>query len=137
MGTATVAAPAPAVAAVAVDVPTLIGYSIEEVRRQLGPAQETQLEPPASTAKRPVRKSLRVKDEGWSNTFVKNGVTLVVTFNARTRAVRDIVLTGNNEEELMQRGNLTLTASTYIVLPVLNPQNTGEVLGVRVVVGRI
>lgn len=122
------------VAPVAVDVPTLAGYSIEEVRRQLGPPRETQLEPPVARPKRTIHKSLRVKDEGWSNTFEKNGVTLIVTFNARTRLVRDIVLTGSNEEELMQRGNLTLTAPNYIVLPLLNPQNTSDLLGVRVVV---
>ncbi|SMB98072.1 hypothetical protein SAMN00120144_4165 [Hymenobacter roseosalivarius DSM 11622] len=74
-----------------------------------------------------------MKDEGWVNTFETGGVTLVVTFNARTRKVRDIVMTGNNEEELMQRGNLTLTASSYIVLPVFAPEAATTLLGVRVI----
>ena len=120
----------------AVDVPTFVGNTIEEVRNCLGRPRESQLEPPPTRPKRTARKSLRVKDEGWTNTFDTNGVTLVVTFNARTRRVRDIVLTGTDEEELMQRGNLTLTSPTYIVLPVYNPQKSSDLLGVRVI-GRL
>ncbi len=116
-----------------VDVPAFVGYTIEEVRSQLGPPREKQLEPPVAKPKHLRRKSLRIADEGWTNTFETNGVTLVVTFNARTRRVRDIVLLGDNETELMQRGNLILTAPAYIVLPVLNPEKTTELLGVRVI----
>jgi hypothetical protein len=114
----------------------LIGYSIEGVRKQLGSPRETQVEPPAAQPKPRKTRSLRVKDEGWVNTFETSGVTLVVTFNARTRKVRDIVLAGNNEEELMQRGNLTLTASSYIVLPVFAPEAASELLGVRIISSR-
>jgi hypothetical protein len=123
----------PEVIPVAVDVPAFVGYTIEEVRSQLGPPRESQAEPPIAKSKPLRTSSLRIKDEGWINTFETNGVALEVTFNARTRLVRDIVLRGSNEEELMQRGNLILTAPTYIVLPVLNPANTTELLGVRVI----
>ncbi|MGY2131983.1 hypothetical protein ACW9KT_07130 [Hymenobacter sp. HD11105] len=128
------AAQAPAeVLPVAVDVPTFVGYTIEEVRSRLGTPRESQLEPTVAAPKQRRGKSLRVADEGWTNTFETNGVTLAVTFNARTRRVRDIVLIGDNEAELMQRGNLILTAPAYIVLPVLNPIKTTELLGVRVI----
>lgn len=120
----------------AVDLPPFVGYTIEEVRSRLGSPRESQLEPLPTRPKRLARKSLRVKDEGWTNTFETNGVTLMVTFNARTRRVRDIVLIGTDEEELMQRGNLTLTSATYIVLPVYNPQKSTDLLGVRVI-GRL
>jgi hypothetical protein len=118
---------------VAVDVPTFVGYTIEEVRSRLGTPRESQLEPPIAKLNQRRRKSLRVADEGWTNTFETNGVTLAVTFNARTRRVRDIVLLGNSEDELMQRGNLILTAPAYIVLPVMNPEKATELLGVRVI----
>ncbi|MBC6605297.1 hypothetical protein H8B13_00550 [Hymenobacter sp. BT188] len=123
----------PVTVPVAVDLPSLVGYSIEEVRQHLGAPRETQVEPPAAQPKLRKTRSLRIKDEGWINTFEKSGVTLIVTFNARTRKVRDIVMTGNNEEELMQRGNLILTAPSYIVLPVFAPEAATELLGVRVI----
>ncbi|WP_133272179.1 hypothetical protein [Hymenobacter radiodurans] len=118
---------------VAVDLPSLVGYSIEEIRERLGAPRETQAEPLAVQPKPRNSKSLRIKDEGWINTFETGGVTLIVTFNARTRKVRDIVMTGNNEEELMQRGNLTLTAPSYIVLPVFAPETATQLSGVRVI----
>ncbi len=117
----------------AIDVPSFVNYSIEEVRSRLGTPRETQLEPPVVKPTQRRRKSLRVADEGWTNTFETNGVTLAVTFNARTRCVRDIVLLGDSEDELMQRGNLVLTAPAYIVLPVMNPEKATELLGVRVI----
>jgi hypothetical protein len=116
-----------------VDVPTFVGYTIEEVRSRLGPPRESQAEPPIAKPQSLPRSSVRIQDDGWINTFETNGLTLEVTFNARTRLVRDIVLRGSNEDELMQRGNLVLTAPAYIVLPVLNPDKTTELLGVRVI----
>ena len=71
--------------------------------------------------------------ENWNNTFEKNGTTLIVSFNAHTRKVHDITILGDSEDELMRRGKLTLTALNYIVVPVLNPQNTSRVLGLRVI----
>lgn len=119
------------VVAVAVDVPQLIGQSIDEVRKKLGPAREKTstaigLEPTPAQMK-------ATNGEDWINTFEKGGQTLVVTFNARTRTVRDIVLIGPDEDHLLQAGNLNLTASHYIVLPVPDPKNTHEVVGLRVV----
>ncbi|SNC60005.1 hypothetical protein SAMN06265337_0170 [Hymenobacter gelipurpurascens] len=119
------------VVAVAVDVPQLVGHSIDEVRKVLGPAREKSsatigLEPTPAQMK-------ATKGEDWINTFEQGGQTLVVTFNARTRTVRDIVLIGSDEDYLLRAGNLNLTASNYIVLPVPNPKDTREVVGLRVI----
>lgn len=122
----------PTTVPVAVDLPTLAGYTIEQVRQQLG-APQTQAEPPPAQPQPRSSRSLRIKDEGWANTFETGGVTLIVTFNARTRKVRDIVMNGSNEEELMQRGNLILTAPSYIVLPVFAPEAVTTLLGIRVI----
>jgi hypothetical protein len=116
---------------VAVDVPQLIGLNIDELRKMLGPAYESTsekmgLEPTAEQLK-------ATKGEGWVNTFDYHGRTLVVTFHALTRKVRDIVLIGSNEDELLQVGHLSLTASNYIVLPVPDSQSTTQISGLRVV----
>ncbi|MBX0288954.1 hypothetical protein K3G63_00805 [Hymenobacter sp. HSC-4F20] len=117
--------------AVAIDVPALVGRNIDQVRRVLGTPREARdqkvgAEPTAEQMK-------ATKGEDWINTFERQGVTLVATFNARTRKVRDLVLVGTDEDEILQNGNLSLTATDYIVLPVANPQNNRELIGMRVV----
>ncbi|MCC2546710.1 hypothetical protein LJY25_09675 [Hymenobacter sp. BT175] len=114
-----------------IDMPALVGRNIDQLRRSLGAPLETKdeaigLEPTAEQMK-------TTKGEDWINTFEKNGSTLVVTFNARTRKVLDVVLVGSDEDELMRRGNLSLTAPNYIVLPVSDPKNTQKLVGVRIV----
>lgn len=117
--------------AVVVDVPTLMGRNIDQVRRVLGPPREHQDQ---KVGPEPTPEQLKATHgEGWINTFERNGTTLVVTFNARTRKVRDLVLIGTDEDEILQKGNLSLTATEYIVLPVVNPQNNREIVGMRVV----
>ncbi|MDU0372403.1 hypothetical protein ACFPAF_18525 [Hymenobacter endophyticus] len=115
----------------AVDVPVLVGRNIDQVRRALGPPQETKeqkigLEPTAEQMK-------ATRGEDWINTFERKGVTVVATFNARTRKVRDLVVVGSDEDELLRNANLSLTAPGYMVLPVANPSNNREIIGMRVV----
>jgi hypothetical protein len=113
------------------DVTALLGRTIDQVRRKLGSPRETitqDLGPEPTPAQKRTAAS-----ENWTNTFEKNGTTLIVNFSARTRKVHDIIVVGDDEEELMRRSKLTLTALNYIVLPVLNPQNTSRVLGLRVI----
>ncbi|MBT2556716.1 hypothetical protein J7E24_02890 [Hymenobacter sp. ISL-91] len=117
-----------------VDVPSLMGRNIDQLRRTLGAPKETReqeigLEPTATQMK-----ATRGKD--WINTFERNGTTLVVTFDASTRKVRDIVLLGSDEEQLMREANLSLTSADYLVLPVMSPNNSTELIGMRVVARR-
>jgi hypothetical protein len=111
--------------------PALVGRNIDQVRRALGPPVETKDEP---IGIEPTAEQMKAtKGEDWINTFEKNGSTVVVTFNAKTRRVLDMVLIGSNEDELMRRGNLSLTAQNYLVLPVTDPKNADKVSGLRVV----
>ena len=110
----------------------MLGRNIDQLRRMLGPPLEAAArdaraaEPTAAQKRTP-------KGENWNNTFEKNGTTLIVSFSARTRKVHDIIVVGNDEDELMHRSNINLTAVNYIIVPVLNPENTNQVLGVRVI----
>lgn len=116
---------------VAVDVAQLVGLPIDEVRRILGPARESSS---GNQGLEPTAEQLRLTNgEGWTNTFERNGQTVIVTFHARTRKVRDIVLVGTNEEELLQRGNLSLTATRYIVLPFTASDSATTISGLRIV----
>ncbi|RTQ47746.1 hypothetical protein EJV47_17655 [Hymenobacter gummosus] len=111
--------------------PALVGRSIDQVRRQLGPPRETAAQ---AVGLEPTAQQLRAtKGEGWINTFEKDGTTIIVTFNARTREVRDFVLLGDNEEELTRRAGLQLVDEDYLVLPVADPAAPSKIIGVRVV----
>ncbi|WP_400190263.1 hypothetical protein [Hymenobacter sp. B81] len=116
---------------VKVDMPALVGRNIDQIRRVLGsPTETTQ----STVGAEPSAAQMRAtKGEGWINTFEYSGSTIVVTFNARTRKVRDLVLVGTNEDELMRRGNLSLVSPDYVVLPVENPTQPSKITGVRVV----
>lgn len=119
---------------VVVDVPALVGRNIDQLRRTLGAPKETReqsigLEPTAAQMK-------ATKGQDWINTFERNGITLVVTFDASNRKVRDIVLIGNDEEQLLRDANLSLTSAEYLVLPVMSPGNSTELIGMRVVARR-
>ncbi|WP_019947099.1 hypothetical protein [Hymenobacter aerophilus] len=119
---------------VVVDVPALVGRNIDQLRRTLGAPKETReqaigLEPTAAQMK-------ATRGQDWINTFEQNGTTLVVTFDANNRKVRDIVLLGNDEEQLLRDANLSLTSAEYLVLPVMSPGNSTELIGMRVVARR-
>lgn len=121
----------PAPAGRRLNVPALVGRSIDQVRQRLGPPRETRRQP---IGLEPTAEQMRTtKGEGWINTFEHDGTTIVVTFNARTREVNDLVLLGSNEDELLRRGNLEFVADKYLVLPVTDPAAPSKIVGVRVV----
>ncbi|QJX45447.1 hypothetical protein HMJ29_00250 [Hymenobacter taeanensis] len=129
----TAARPAKPALPVTVDVEQLVGLSIDEVRQVLGPARKTRA---SELGLEPTAEQLHhTNGEGWINTFEHNGQTILVAFNARTRKVRDMVLLGNNEQELLQRTNLSLASPRYIVLPFaeLDSADNERVVGVRIV----
>ena len=116
------------------DVPALVGRNIDQLRRTLGTPKETReqaigLEPTPAQMK-------ATKGQDWINTFEHNGTTMVVTFDASNRKVRDIVLIGSDEDTLLRDANLSLTSSDYLVLPVMSPGNSAELIGMRVVARR-
>ncbi|MCC3159586.1 hypothetical protein LJ737_20260 [Hymenobacter sp. 15J16-1T3B] len=118
-------------AARSLNVAALVGRNIDQVRQRLGPPRETRQQ---AAGPEPTPEQLRsTRGEGWINTFEKDGVTLVVTFNARTREVNDLVLVGTNEDELLRRANLDFVNDDYLVLPVTNPAEPSKIMGVRVV----
>ena len=119
------------VAPTSVNLPLLVGRSIDQVRRTLGPPRETKAQ---AIGLEPTDEQMKAtKGQDWINTFEKNGTTVVVTFDARTRKVNDLVVLGSDEDELMGRASLSLTDAAYTVQPIANPKNDRELIGLRVV----
>ena len=111
-------------AAPAVNVAAVVGRSIDEVRRQLGPARAL----PAGFQD-PVRRS------GTDSTLVfqPRGLTVVASYDARTRRVFDLLVLGNDEDALMRRTGLLAEAPAYLLLPVFALNRSTQLVGLRIV----
>ncbi len=79
------------------DVPALLGKDIDQVLGILGPAQPQDLEPTPA--------QVQLGATQWDHSFVHDTATLLVSYDARTRQVRDFFL-------MTQHG----TAADYIPL---------------------
>jgi hypothetical protein len=109
------------------DVPALLGISIDGLRQRLGKAQPL----PASLAASLPESRLALPDS--ATTFRTGGLTLVASYNARSRQVRDLLLLGHHEDSLMGRAHLRANAPNYLVMPVFYEGNSFRLLGLRVI----
>lgn len=109
------------------DVPALLGISIDGLRQRLGVAQPL----PSTLAEDLPESRLAFTDSVAA--FRTGGLTLVASYNARSRQVRDLLLLGHHEDSLMGRASLRPNAPNYLVIPVFYPGNAFRLLGVRVI----
>lgn len=119
--------PAPTAAepvAVAFDVPSLIGKSIDELREVLGTPTDADIEP--------TQQQLDLGVDEWSNGFTNDGQDLLVTYNPRTRAVIDLFLDGSDQNSLLQRGNLAVRSAAYRIEPVRALRNPSQITGIKI-----
>lgn len=118
--------PPPAQAApVTFDAPFLIGRSIDELRQILGTPIDNDAEP--------TDLQLRMGVDEWDNAFAKDGEELLVTFDPRTRRVRDLFLGGSDRAVLMQKCNVVEGATDYRVESVRALRNPAEITGIKIV----
>ncbi|OGX82063.1 hypothetical protein BEN49_14630 [Hymenobacter coccineus] len=120
----TLVPPARTAAAPAVNVAAVVGRSIDEVRRQLGPARAL-----------PTGFQDPVRQAGTDSTlaFQPRGLVVVASYDARTRQVLDLLVLGNDEDALMRRAGLMAGAPTYLVLPVFALNRSTQLVGLRIV----
>jgi hypothetical protein len=109
------------------DVPALLGVSIDGLHQRLGKAQPL---PDALAASMPEAR-LALPDS--VTTFRTGGLTVVASYNARSREVRDLLLLGHHEDSLMGRAHLQANAPNYLVMPVFYNGDTYRLLGLRVI----
>lgn len=113
------------------NIPALLGVSIDGLHERLGPAQPlplgfvNPLEVLGNPADNAQQDSLA--------SFRTGGLTLVASYDARTRQVRDLLLLGHREDSLMAQGTLHTNARNYLVLPVFRVNKPGRLLGLRIV----
>ena len=116
------------------DVPGLLGLSIDEISHRLGPRQPL----PAGFTDPVLASSGPEGAETDSTAFFRSkGLALVASYNNRSRRVSDLLLLGTNDLELMQRGQLQLGAANYVVLPVFQARHPTQLLGLRVLATKL
>jgi hypothetical protein len=113
------------------NVPALVGMSIDDLHRRLGSSQQpvASLTDPSGPL---AGHSAQVRHDSVV-TFQTGGLTLVASYDIRTRQVRDLLLLGQHEDSLMAKAALRSNASNYLVLPVFRVDKPNSLLGLRVV----
>jgi hypothetical protein len=107
------------------NVPALLGKSIDDLRQQLG-------------ARQPLPVGLTAIDTSTNSpdslaAFKTGGLTLIASYDAHSRQVRDLLLLGNHEDSLMGRANLRTNATNYLIIPVFYGRNSHRLKGLRIV----
>jgi hypothetical protein len=110
------------------DIPSLLGKSINEIRSILGE--------PADNQKEPTDLQLQTGFDEWSNVFVHQSQSqeeLLVTFDPRTRVVKDFFIGGNDRNLLVQQANLSEENSAYRIEIVKAFGTPTEITGIKIV----
>ena len=111
-----------------VAVPALLKLSVDELTRHVGSPQEVPATVQAALSQMPVF------DPTDSTRFFRfRALDMVVSFDAATRRLNDLLLIGSNEDQLMQRAGLSADAASYLLLPVFHAHRPMQLLGLRVV----
>lgn len=112
-----------------VNVPALLGYSIEGLRQHLGTARELTGVLTDTT----YFNELAPKAYDSLLVFRTGGLLLVASYDIRSRHVNDLFLLGHHEDSLMQRASLRADAPNYLVLPAFRSAQPGKLLGLRII----
>lgn len=109
------------------DVPALTEKSIDEIREILGPSSKWQTPEPTKESQ---------PTDSWTNNFKKDNENLLITFNPNTRQVIKFFIgvtsDKQNEEELLQIGNLKESSPDYSVEFVKGLKDPTHIIGVEV-----
>ncbi len=114
----------PTAAVPTVDVPAVVGRSIDEVRRRLGPPEQLPAGFEDPIGRQPGDSTL---------TFQPRGLTVLASYDARSRRVLDLLVLGTDEDALMRRAGLAAGAPAYLLLPVFALNRSTRLVGLRVV----
>ena len=111
-----------------VAIPALLGVSIDELSRQLGPPQ------PVPIAVQELLDQMPAEEADDSLRFFRHRtLEVLVSYNAKSRRFNDLLLLGPNEDVLMQQAGLSVEAANYLLLPVFHARRSRQLLGLRVV----
>jgi len=104
------------------DVPVLVGKNVDEIIAIIGQPKENSL---------PTDEQSKLTSE-WSIEFGKDGQTLLVEYNLKTKVVKDLFISGENKEDLLKIGNLKENADAYALNFVKQQTDSTKITGVTI-----
>ncbi|MFZ1735709.1 MAG: hypothetical protein WAU31_02125 [Candidatus Moraniibacteriota bacterium] len=105
VATTTPAAPAKEVKNV-FDIPSLLGKNVDGIKKVLGtPTIDTE----------PTKKQLSMGITDWEKSYNKDGENLLVSYDAKTRKVKDFFVSGTDRNDLLIIGGVKEDAQNYTV----------------------
>ncbi len=104
------------------DVPALVGKNIDEIKTALGKP---------TTFTEPTKQQLALSDM-WDMEYTKDGVTLLVTYNPKTKVVTDFFIDGADKIKLLAQGNIQESSDKYVTEFVKSLKNPNEITGVKI-----
>ena len=113
------------------DIPALVGLNIDEIKKILGkPTKDDE----------PTKLQLRNGDVEWDKEFTKDGYTVLVTYDAKTRNVIDLFIptkdpSGKTKDysDLLKIGNLVETDEHYTIKPVSTAIDNESYTGIKII----
>lgn len=113
-------------------IPSLVGKNIDEIRMVLGQPADKELEPNQA--------QINLGATEWSNSFMKDGKELLVTYNVKSRKVVDFFIDTNDpsgqtkdKQQLLKLNNLTENDPRYKIEFVKVINNPTYFTGVKII----
>ncbi len=94
------------------DVPSLVGKNVDQIRKILGNPVDKDIEPTK------LQLEMMGQEVTWYNSFKKEGVDLLVTYDAKTRKVVDFFISDLGDQDkirLLAAGNLKNGDPAYVL----------------------
>jgi hypothetical protein len=104
------------------DLPPLMSKNADEVKTTLGAPKSTY---------EPNQQQLSAGVDEGSIDYEKDGQELLVTYNAKTRAIIDFFLSGEDKDKLLASGNLSEKNNDYLTEVVKQIKDASKITGVK------
>jgi hypothetical protein len=114
------------------DIPSLIWKNVDEIRNSFWSWFSK------DDISEPTKLQSQMGSNQWDNSISKDGYTLLITYNTKTRNVIDLFLTADKNENnirnnLMQIWNLKANANNYSIESVQAMKNPNEITGIKII----
>ena len=113
------------------DIPSLVDKNVDDIISSFWPDFTKNISEPTN-------QQLKLWVDEWDNSIDKEGYTLLITYNPKTRKVVDLFLSAdkdinNNRATLIQVWNLINNANNYFIEDVQALKNPSQITGIKII----
>lgn len=107
------------------DIPSLLGKDIDGVKKALGTL---------SSDTEPTKQQLSMGITEWEKSYDKDGKSLLITYDAKTRKVKDYFISGTEKNDLLTIGGVREEETNYTVKFVKSIKDPSTITGMKVII---